>query len=101
MFLTTVKPGSDLLVRNNSDCPVVPDAARTLQDDPEQSVQFISGDLPDLRLSFLPTHWRTDEDVDVQKVQYHQFYCLTFDTALVCPRTLHDPCVATLTSTVC
>ena len=102
MFLTTMKPGSDLHVRDNSDRPVVPqDTARTLQDDPEQSVQFISGGLPDVCVSFPPTHMLTVEDVDVQKVQYHQLYCLSFDTALVCPRTLCDPCVATLTSTVC
>jgi len=102
MFLTIMKQGSDLQVRDNSDCLVVPQGtARTLQDYPDQSVQFISCDLPGLCLSFPPTHWLTAEDVDVQKVQYHQFYCLPFGTALARPRTLHDPLVATLISTVC
>lgn len=50
-----MKPESDFQVRDNSDCPAVPqDTAWTLQDSPEQSVQFTSGDPSDLVPLSLP-----------------------------------------------
>lgn len=101
MFLTAMKPGRDLQVRDCNDCPVVPQVtARTLQDFPARSVWFTSDDHPDLCLSLPPTPWLRDEDVDIQEVQCHQLYCLPFHTALQRPRNLPDPHVATLTSSV-
>lgn len=90
-------------VRDCSDCSVVPQVtARTLQDFPAQSVCVTPGNHPDLclSLSLPPTSWLRDEDVDIQKFQCHQLYCLAFDTALERPRNLLDSHVASLTSSV-